>query len=215
MWGFQENHLVNVFTTLSKYRVLCKSTELLKNLTTNLETSFGEMIAWHPVSLIKRLYFPWITASLLLTSLSRWQGFVEAKTKVQNTGGSHWGYSLQPHLVSSHQSSITKKAEIAQGMEYYLLDDLEAYWTLIWRKLHVSFWIYGCFKEVRLTVVAIIPDMLFGAVFGFRSIEDFTQISRILNNVNRTEEKLLQVLHVNNDGKKTPLISYCTLFASK
>lgn len=64
-------------------------------------------------------------------------------------------------------------------------------------------------------MVAIIPDMLFGAVFGFRSIEDFTQISRILNNVNRTEEKLLQVLHVNNDGKKTPLISYCTLFASK
>lgn len=45
LWGFQENHLVNVFTTLSKYRVLCKSTELLKNLTTNLETSFGEMVA--------------------------------------------------------------------------------------------------------------------------------------------------------------------------
>lgn len=64
-------------------------------------------------------------------------------------------------------------------------------------------------------MVAIIRDMLFGAVFGFRSIEDFTQISRILNNVNRTEEKLLQVLHVNNDGEKNPLISYCTLFASK
>lgn len=45
-------------------------------------------------------------------------------------------------------------------------------------------------------MVAIIPNMLLGAVFGFRSIEDFTQISRILNNVNRTEEKLLQVCYI-------------------
>lgn len=49
---------------------------------------------------------------MLLTSLSRWQGFVEAKTRVQNRGGSHWSYTLQLPLVSSHQSSVTKKTEM-------------------------------------------------------------------------------------------------------
>lgn len=69
--------------------------------------------------------------------------------------------------------------------------------TVFAHTLFSLFWIYGCSEEMRLTVAAIIADTLFGAVFGFWSIEDFAlyacQISKILRNVAKPENLLLQI----------------------
>lgn len=50
---------------------------------------------------------------------------MESKTKVRNRGASQEGSILQLLLKSPHESSVTKKAEMVQAIEYYLLDDLE------------------------------------------------------------------------------------------
>lgn len=69
-------------------------------------------------------------------------------------------------------------------------------------------------------MVAIVCNVLFGVVFGFRSTEDFTlhacQIARILNNVDKTEKnknKKKFVICVNN-AEKNPshLILYTICF---
>lgn len=79
---------------------------------------------------------------------------------------------------------------MVQGIEYYLLDDLEVLWTFIWGmfssnllllSLHSSGFMA---EEIMLTVVATVADTRFGVVFGFRSMEDFAlyacQISRVM-----------------------------------
>lgn len=69
-------------------------------------------------------------------------------------------------------------------------------------------------------MVAVVADMLFGAVFGFWSTENFAlyacDISKILSNVEKPKKPTYcksDRFHVSNMAKK-PLILYCILFAS-
>lgn len=73
-------------------------------------------------------------------------------------------------------------------------------------------------------MVAIVCNMLFGVVFGFRSTEDFIlhacQIARILNNVDKTGKKkkkkvcLKSIIICMNNAEKNPshLILYTICF---
>lgn len=122
--------LVNFFTALSKYRVVPKCTELWKELTNG---SLVKLLFQQPQFLSLRGYFLWVTVSMLLTSPILSKG-CRKQDKCSDWSGFQWDNTLQLPLMSSHQSSVTKMAEMVQGMEYYLLDDLEVLWTFIWEK---------------------------------------------------------------------------------
>lgn len=102
------------------------------------EFSFGDtIVSIATISLIKRLCFLWITASMLLISLIHgrdlWKPRRKFRREVDLTGAIFCRF-LGSHLINR---PLLKRQRRYKAMEYYLLDDLEVSWTLIWGKLSV------------------------------------------------------------------------------